>query len=395
MSADSDTRLTAELSATPDFAKTGRGGSVTASGARDHIAKLTVSGPAARTAGTSIASSRPMARTSPIGRTRTLPMGETARFNIGVFSCSNLPFGWFNAYAHAAARNDIDLAVHLGDYLYEYGLDVYPTRSQALAGRSVQPDHEMVTLADYRLRYASYRLDPDLQRLHQVVPMIAMWDDHEIANDAWRDGAQNHQSATEGDYATRRRIAEQVYREWMPVADLTPADALWSSYQIGNLATIIRTESRLSGRDKPVELAEALRQRRGSGSGARQVPRRKLGRSCPPDAGRRSGALAGRAVQGIQGIGHALAGLGAAMRDGLAQAAARNRTTGCPRMRRRSCAAALLPGLAASKAGLPFNMDAWDGYPVQREALLKSAQTAGCRPCRAVGRQPQRLGLRS
>jgi hypothetical protein len=94
------------------------------------------------------------------------------------------------------------------------------------------------------------------------VPMIAMWDDHEIANDAWSGGAQNHQEATEGDYATRRRIAEQVYREWMPVADLMPADAMWTSYQIGNLATIIRTESRLSGRDKPAELAEAFAARR-------------------------------------------------------------------------------------------------------------------------------------
>ncbi|MBL0965934.1 MAG: alkaline phosphatase D family protein, partial [Blastomonas sp.] len=254
---DNDARLTAELSATPDFARVVGGGSVTASGARDHIAKLTVRDlkPGSWYYYRFVASD---GTKSPIGRTRTLPRGETGAFNLGVFSCSNLPFGWFNAYGHAAARKDIDLALHLGDYIYEYGPDVYPTRGQALAGRMVQPDHEMVTLADYRLRYASYRLDPDLQALHQSVPMIAMWDDHEIANDAWKGGAQNHQDATEGDYATRRRIAEQVYREWMPVADLTPGDALWTSYQIGNLATIIRTESRLSGRDKPAELAEAF-----------------------------------------------------------------------------------------------------------------------------------------
>ncbi|WP_230962479.1 alkaline phosphatase D family protein, partial [Erythrobacter donghaensis] len=248
--ADNDARLTAELSATPDFAKVVGGGSVTASGARDHIAKITVRGlkPGSWYYYRFVAAD---GSKSPVGRTRTLPKGETQAFNLGVFSCSNLPFGWFNAYGHAAARKDIDLALHLGDYIYEYGPDVYPTRTQALAGRLVQPDHEMITLADYRLRYASYRLDPDLQALHQSVPMIAMWDDHEIANDAWKGGAQNHQDGVEGDYATRRRIAEQVYREWMPVADLSPGDTLWTSYQIGNLATIIRTESRLSGRDKP------------------------------------------------------------------------------------------------------------------------------------------------
>lgn len=372
--ADSDARLTAELSLTPDFARPVAGGSVTASGARDHIAKITVTGlkPGSWYFYRFVAADGSM---SPTGRTRTLPVGETAAFNIGVFSCSNLPFGWFNAYGHAAARNDIDLAVHLGDYIYEYGLDVYPTRGQALAGRTVQPDREIVTLADYRLRYASYRLDADLQRLHQVVPMIAMWDDHEIANDAWRGGAQNHQSDTEGDYASRRRIAEQVYREWMPVADLTPADTLWRSYQIGNLATLIRSESRLSGRDKPVELAEAFA---GGGDVAAALAkfrdtiwmdpsRRMLGEDqarwlgeqfrASKAAGTRWQVWAQQCVMGSLKLPLETA-------DWVPKDA--------PVIVRTRSAA----GLAASKAGLPFNMDAWDGYPVQREALLKSAQAA-------------------
>ncbi|GGB57612.1 alkaline phosphatase D family protein [Blastomonas aquatica] len=371
---DSDTRLTAEISPTPDFAKPIGGGSVTVSGARDHIAKLTVSGlkPDSWYFYRFVAAD---GSTSPTGRTRTLPVGETKGFNIGVFSCSNLPFGWFNGYAHAAGRNDIDLAVHTGDYLYEYGLDVYPTRSQALPGRSVQPDHEMVTLADYRLRYSSYRLDADLQRLHQVVPMIAMWDDHEIANDAWREGAQNHQSETEGDYMARRRIAEQVYREWMPVADLAPADTLWRSYQIGNLATLIRTESRLSGRDKPAELAEAFA---GGGDMAASLAkfrdekwvdpaRRMLGDDqarwlgdefkASKASGTRWQVWAQQCVMGSLKLPQETA-------DWVPKDA--------PQIVRTRSAA----GLAASKAGLPFNMDAWDGYPVQREALLKSAQAA-------------------
>lgn len=372
--ADSDSRLTAELADTADFARPLAGGSVTASGARDHIAKLTVSG---------LKPDRwyfyrfvaPDGSTSAIGRTRTLPLGETASFNIGVFSCSNLPFGWFNGYAHAAARNDIDLAVHTGDYLYEYGPDVYPTRAQALAGRIVQPDHEMITLADYRLRYASYRMDADLQRLHQVVPMIAMWDDHEIANDAYKTGAQNHQSATEGDYATRRRIAEQVYREWMPVADLAPADPLWRSYQIGNLATLFRTESRLSGRDKPAELAEAFA---AGGDLATALARFRDETWADParhmlgddqarwlgDQFRASKASGTRwqvwAQQCVMGTLQ------------LPPETAQWVPNDAPQIVRTRSAA----GLAASKAGLPFNMDAWDGYPVQREALLKSAQAA-------------------
>ncbi len=117
-----------------------------------------------------------------------------------------MPFGYFNAYAHAATRNDLDLIVHTGDYLYEYGLGVYPSKEQSLAGRLVAPDHEMIALADYRLRYASYRKDPNLQRLHQLFPMIAMWDDHEFTNDAPKTGAQNHDS-NEGDWAVRKRAA--------------------------------------------------------------------------------------------------------------------------------------------------------------------------------------------
>lgn len=372
--ADSDARLTAELSLSPDFSSPVAGGSVTASAARDHIAKITVSG---------LLSDRwyfyrfvaADGSASPVGRTRTLPAGETSAFNIAVFSCSNLPFGWFNGYAHAAARNDIDLAVHTGDYVYEYGYDVYPRKGQALPGRSVQPDHEMVTLADYRLRYASYRIDPDLQRLHQVVPMIAMWDDHEIVNDAYRDGAENHQPETEGDYLTRRRIAEQVYREWMPVADLAPADALWRSYQIGNLATLIRTESRVSGRDKPAELAQAF----GAGGDlAANLARfrdtiwmdparhmlgddqaRWLGDQFKASkaAGTRWQVWAQQCVMGSMKLPMETA-------DWVPKDA--------PQIVRTRSAA----GLAASKAGLPFNMDAWDGYPVQRESLLRSAQAA-------------------
>jgi alkaline phosphatase D len=128
--AANDTRLTAELSESADFARIAGGGSVTAMGERDHVAKITVDG---------LEAGRwyyyrfvaPDGTKSITGRTRTLPAGPTSAFTLALFSCSNLPFGWFNAYAHAAARQDIDLVVHAGDSLYEYPVGNYPSAEQA------------------------------------------------------------------------------------------------------------------------------------------------------------------------------------------------------------------------------------------------------------------------
>ena len=186
---------------------------------------------------------------SAIGRTRTLPEGPTASWKMAVFSCSNLGFGWFNAYAHAAEANEFDCTLHLGDYFYEYPIGSYPSREQMLAERLVAPDTETITLADYRMRYASYRGDKDLQRIHQLYPMISGWDDHESANDSYATGAENHQPDSEGDWATRKRIAAQVYREWMPVSDHD-----WATYQVGDLATLFRLETRLNARSQPFSL---------------------------------------------------------------------------------------------------------------------------------------------
>ena len=130
--------------------------------------------------------------TSVTGRTRTLPVGKVPRFRIAVFSCSNYGFGWFNAYGHACEAGDFDLALHLGDYFYEYKRGVYPSEKQGLAERLL-PVNEAVTLAQYRERFATYRADPDLQRLHQLYPTVTVWDDHETANDTWQGGAENQQ----------------------------------------------------------------------------------------------------------------------------------------------------------------------------------------------------------
>ena len=139
---------------------------------------------------------------SDVGRTRTLPDGPVARWRMAVFSCANIGFGWFNAYAHAAEDAGFDLAIHTGDYFYEYAPGTYPDKP--MEGRSLWPDHEAVTLADYRLRHAIYRADADLRRLHQLYPMVMVWDDHESANDSYADGAENHQSDSEGEWPVRK-----------------------------------------------------------------------------------------------------------------------------------------------------------------------------------------------
>ncbi len=185
---------------------------------------------------------------SPIGRTRTLPTGTVDRLRIAVASCSNHAYGYFNAYARIAERADLDLVLHLGDYLYEYGAGQYGSV------RTPEPVTEMVTLADYRLRHAQYKRDADLQAVHRQHPFICIWDDHEIANDSWLSGAENHQSATEGDYAARVAAGLQAYYEWMPIR---PVDTVrlrknWRNFRIGNLVELMMLEERLSARSQPL-----------------------------------------------------------------------------------------------------------------------------------------------
>jgi len=250
--AEAETTLEWQVSDSQDFSTTVSEGQVKASPGRDWCAKATASG---------LTPDRwyffrfiaPNGTTSPIGRTRTLPQGSTEKFRMAVFSCSNFGFGWFNAYAHAVEANDCDIALHLGDYIYEYGKGTYPGPAETNPGRILSPDTEIVALTDYRLRYATYRADPDLQRLHQVLPMIAVWDDHESANDSWENGAQNHQSETEGEWAVRKAVAKRVYREWMPVSD-----EAYATYNVGNLATLFRLDTRLEGREEQFDLGKVL-----------------------------------------------------------------------------------------------------------------------------------------
>ncbi|WP_417594524.1 alkaline phosphatase D family protein [Parasphingorhabdus sp.] len=364
-------RLTAEISVSPDFAGAKIAGEVEALVDRDHIAKITVQGldPNHWYFYRFIA---PDGSKSAVGRTRTLPEGPTKKFTLGVVGCANLPFGYFNAYAHAAQNAELDMMVHTGDYLYEYAAGTYPSKEQALTGRAINPATEMVQLADYRLRYASYRKDPDLQRIHQVLPMIAMWDDHEFANDAYRDGAENH-DASEGDWEVRKRVAERVYREWMPVSDRGNGSPRWSEYQIGDLATLFLTESRIGARTKQLDLAAALKGQKDIQQALESF---------------RDNAWQDPALEMIGGEQQAwlASGMRKSKASGtkwqvwsqqcvmgelkLPQEAINWVSDDAPAYARERLAV----GAMAAKLGLPINLDSWDGYPKARERALASAQ---------------------
>lgn len=186
---------------------------------------------------------------SPVGRTRTLPSSTVPRLRMAVVSCANYPAGYFNVYRCIANRDDLDAVLHLGDYIYEFENGEFG--DGAASGRVPDPPREAVTLSDYRRRYASYRADPDLQEVHRRHPFIAVWDDHESANDAWRGGAANHNPEQgEGDWETRRAAAARAYLEWMPVRQSeSGAFHLYRSFRFGDLADLTMLDTR-SQRDR-------------------------------------------------------------------------------------------------------------------------------------------------
>ena len=188
-------------------------------------------------------------RSSPVGRTKTAPEAATESLTFAIASCSNFEAGFFNAFARLAERDDINAVLHLGDYIYEYEPGNYGDPS---TGRFHLPPKEIVSLSDYRTRYSQYRLDEDFQRVHQQHPFITIWDDHEIANNSYQSGAQNHQPETEGDYDTRANAARQAYYEWLPIREEENAQ-LYRHIAYGNLVDLIMLDERLAGRTAPAE----------------------------------------------------------------------------------------------------------------------------------------------
>lgn len=184
------------------------------------------------------------------GRTKTAPIGDSDSARFAVVSCANLEAGYFNVYGSIAERNDIDAVICLGDYIYEYESGGYAFN--AAVGRQWDPLNEIISLADYRMRYSTYHLDPDLRRCHQNYPFVCVWDDHETANDAWMNGAENHTTSTEGSFSFRKAAAKQAYFEWLPIRVTGVSDQyqIFRNIKYGDLVELIMLDTRLHGRDE-------------------------------------------------------------------------------------------------------------------------------------------------
>jgi alkaline phosphatase D len=244
--------VTWEVAEDESFDKVVAKGKAEATAATDHTVKADVRGLSPATAywfRFSIGEVR-----SPAARTRTTPAEDSEADNVrlGVVSCAHYEAGYYASYRHLAARGDLHAVLHLGDYIYEYGSGQYPLDGDVV--RAVKPDHEVTTLADYRVRHGHHKLDPDLQAMHAAHPLIAMWDDHEFANDTWSGGAENHTPGEEGDWAERVRAAKQAYFEWMPVRTSTEGTT-YRRLRFGRLADLHLLDLR-SFRDEQASIGD-------------------------------------------------------------------------------------------------------------------------------------------
>ena len=243
-----------EVADREDFSRPVAAGTLVTGPDRDHTVKVVVAGlePGRRYCYRFHAAGE----TSPTGWTRTLPRGRLESLGIALASCSNHPFGFFNAYAAIAEDPEVAFVLHLGDYIYEYGPDGYGGRVGAGIGRVPSPPHEIVSLADYRRRHAQYKADAGSRAMHAAHPLIAIWDDHESANNPWMGGAENHQPDTEGDWHDRRAASLQAYYEWMPIREPGPGGspaAYWRHFEFGDLASLVTLETRHTGRSRQIE----------------------------------------------------------------------------------------------------------------------------------------------
>ena len=201
---------------------------------------------------------------SEIGRTRTLPTDDVSRLRFGQVSCAKFNAGFFNAFSRLAERDDLDAIIHLGDTIYEASNT--PPKNQtpgADIGRPFDPLHECKTLDDYRRRYRQYRTDPDIRAAHAAHPFICTLDDHEFADGAWRDGADNHDEERDGPWAARKADAFRARSEWLPLRPPDPSDPsrTFRTVRFGQLADLFLIDTR-TRRDRPVPPPDSERPER-------------------------------------------------------------------------------------------------------------------------------------
>jgi alkaline phosphatase D len=317
---------------------------------------------------------------SPVGQTKTLPVGHVDQLVLAVVTCSNYPFGYFNAYEVIANDATVDCVVHLGDYIYEYGQDGYGGETGRRIGRDHEPPHETLTLADYRQRHAQYKTDLSSMAMHARHPLIVIWDDHETANNPWMGGAENHQES-EGAWETRRADSLQAFFEWLPIRDPQNGAAreeYWRHYKFGDLASLITLESRHTGRSKQIEINDHLGDIKSSsdaeafmetviGAPDRKLLSGKMEKFLADEldesvrANRRWRVIGNQSVMARRTAPNLVDPYFTALRNDLTDGAA-NMLDGWTRL---------------GNLGLPADLDSWNGYPAARENFYQISKDAG------------------
>ncbi|MBT0585180.1 alkaline phosphatase D family protein [Alteromonas oceanisediminis] len=315
---------------------------------------------------------------SPIGTTKTLPTGSLEKLRVAVVSCANFPFGYFNVYDHISRRLDIDFVLHLGDYLYEYGTaeGELGAKEGNRLNRPHIPANETITLSDYRQRHSQYKKELASQAVHAAHPFILIWDDHEFANNAYKDGAQNHSPETEGDWKKRKESALKAYFEWMPRREPkhnNDSVKAWKTYEFGDLASFICLETRLAVRDNEVLYQDGFSDRESFfqntlGDESRQYIGPKQ-QDFVADALLKSRQrdkpwqiLVNQCTMARLHMPDLSPYLSESIIDELEIA-----LHPAPREH-------IVQYLSMTKFDLPFNLDAWDGYPHERELLYNAIQ---------------------
>ena len=328
---------------------------------------------------------------SATGHGKTLPAGAVSEVRFAVLSCSNYPAGYFHVYQQVA-QQQLDAVLHLGDYIYEYEQGGYATERSVELGRALAADNqaEMVSLSDYRKRYALYRSDKDLQQAHASHSFICVWDDHEITNDAWTDGAENHQP-NEGDYQERKLNALQAYYEWMPIRPLVSGkqrtgqqQSLYRSFAFGDLVDLHMLDTRIEGRNLQLDYKHYTDEKTGAFATERfsrdltDTKRTLLG--AKQQQWLQAQLLRSKAHYQVLGqqvlmakmmfpseLLSAFAKPGPELVDKIAQLTALKQRVASGD---RSLSA---EDKKRIESVLAYNLDAWDGYPFERELIYKTA----------------------
>ena len=301
---------------------------------------------------------------SEIGKSKTFSE-NTISAKISIFSCSNFPAGYFNAYQAAAEKDGLDLWLHLGDYLYEYPMGGYATDKAKKLGRVPEPLHEMISLSDYRLRHAQYKQDQGSKALHKHAPLIAVWDDHEFSNDAWKRGAENHsEDGSEGDFYARRSAAIKAYYEWMPIREQQNKRRIFREFKIGKLIHLIMLDTRQFGRDKQIQPKNYLTK-----SGFNQA-------KFYNDLNSANRELLG--AEQLDWIESKIINSDAVWTIfGQQVLMAKLKFPDISKMlKSKEIPGFLKPYLKFLGLGIPSNLDAWDGYPAERNRLYKTMSNA-------------------